>query len=80
MEGTFGHHDHLDHSTPARTQRISTRARELGEGRYLVEGLDAEDGGEGTIEVTAALPVGGALGRAFVIPLPGSRAGEEAHP
>ena len=72
VEGTFSHHDHSDHSKPVREQRVSTRVRELGEGRYLVEGLEAGDGGEGALEATAVLPDGGTLTRAFVIPLAGS--------
>lgn len=61
VEGTFSRHDHADHSKPAREQRVSTRARELERGRYLVEGLEAEDGGEAALEATATLPGVGPL-------------------
>lgn len=80
VDGTFSRHDHSDHTKPTSPQRVSTRARELGEGRYILEGLEAADGGEGAFEVSATLSDGGAIQRAFVIPLPGSNTAGEGHP
>ncbi len=80
VRGTFSHHDHSDHSKPARVQQVSGTARELGGGRYLVEGLDSEDGGEGLLEATATLSGGGTIKRSLVIPLPGREAAERKHP
>ncbi|MDP9411928.1 MAG: hypothetical protein M3P70_15825 [Actinomycetota bacterium] len=80
VRGTFSHHDHSDHSKPASIQQVSGTARKLGAGRYLVEGLDSEDGGEGLLEATATLPDGEIIKRSFVIPLPGREPSDQKHP